>query len=382
MTPAPDASRWQRVRQDLMHRWPALIRSLPEQIQIVRDGGAIGLTDGSVVMRADWLGRVERSELVRAALHLAGHAALGHRPWRQHPSVRDARLDGAVRRFLSALGIDSDEADWSGDHHGAWPGVQVRAPGETWAARGESASARQSDPGGASSAPSTERASSAERRQDERAEVDEPTFDAHRSGVAGDLRAQRVMGRASARISPGHRQTDWRALLRLWLVQRSHRRWQFDRPARRRVEPFILPRLSGRQLRVAVALDISGSIDPRWFAQFFREIEALRGLVPLQLRLLTCDNRIHLDRALQGAAVLPPITGGGGTDFRPVFARLAGDAALDALIYCTDLIGDYPATIPPFPVFWLVPEVVRTAAARPPDPPFGRVLMMRETAAS
>lgn len=381
MYPGGDADRWQRVRQHLMHQWPALIRSLPARVEIVMQGGAVGLSDASVVVRADWLAQSSRAQLIQAALHLAAHAALGHRPWRQHASVADETLDGAAQRLLTSLGVAPSEVAWCADHHGTWPGVPVRAPGETWVVQPVAEPSIEQDSAAYRSAMLPDIALDTAPEESKSATSDGGDVRATTPRMAeagGGLRARQVTG--SATVNRDERGNDWRALLRLWLLQRSYQRWQFDRPARRRVEPFILPRLAGRQLRLAVALDVSGSIDPLWFEQFFREIEALRGLLPLQLRLLTCDNRIHLDRSIQGPATLPLFEGGGGTDFRPVFHRLAGDAALDALVYCTDLMGDYPVHPPHFPVFWLVPAVVRVAApSNQPDPPFGQVLSMRAT---
>jgi predicted metal-dependent peptidase len=49
------------------------------------------------------------------------------------------------------------------------------------------------------------------------------------------------------------------------------------------------------------------------------------------------------------------IQGGGGTDFRPVFAWLdAGRLDPDLLVYFTDAEGRFPETEPAFPVVWLV----------------------------
>lgn len=384
MPPGIDAARWQRVRQQLMPRWPSLLRALPERLQIVTQGVVVGLSDRTVVVRADWLTDCSMAELRQAQLHLAAHAALGHRPWRRHPVSTDPVLDRAAGDLLRTLGVDDSDADWHADHHGTWPNVRVQAPGETWAVQPKARPAHQAD---TVSAPARQvsvdpQAQGAPEVQEQSAAVSAGGGDppSSRQRVAGSGDAPRHPQRGSgtpARLS-AHRapQTDWRVLLRLWLLQRSYQRWQFDRPARRQVAPFILPRLAGRQLHLAVALDISGSIDPLWFEAFFREIEMIRGLVPLRLRVLTCDNRIHEDRPIQGAVVPPPFEGGGGTDFRPVFERLAGDAALDGLIYCTDLLGEYPKHPPRFPVFWLVPDVLRAASVRPSDPPFGQVLSM------
>ncbi|MDD4966374.1 VWA-like domain-containing protein [Halothiobacillus sp.] len=372
----PDETRWQLARRAMAARWPALIRALPEPCVMVRQGGAVGLADRVVVLRQDWLAQAPTHELHHALLHLAAHATLGHRTWRWHPAAVDARLDVEATDFLVSLGVPPEAAGWHDDHHGIWADVPVLLPGESLMARAEPEGSTSRD--AAASRDMT--LSMAEDDSDE--PID---FDAQQAAKVVAAR-QSTDGRSSSGFkgSAGTRitrdnSTDWRAVLELWLVSRVYQRWQFDRPSRRQAEPFILPRLAGKRLNLVLALDVSGSIDPAWARQFLFDAEQLRGKVNMQLRLLTCDNRIHDDRILSGALTLPE-TGGGGTDFRPVFSRLHGDSSVDALVYCTDLIGQYPEQAPHFPVFWLVPSALlratrgRPAALQPP--PFGRVLPM------
>ena len=49
-------------------------------------------------------------------------------------------------------------------------------------------------------------------------------------------------------------------------------------------------------------------------------------------------------------------TGGGGTDFRPVFRYVDEHPELEPnlLIYFTDGYGDYPDRAPAYPVMWLL----------------------------
>lgn len=373
--PVADEIRWHLARRALAPRWPALLRALPETCLLVRQGGAVGLADRVIVLRRDWLLQANVNELHKAVLHLAAHAALGHRPWRWHPADIDTRLDQQARDFLISLGVPPGEADWHDDHHGLWRDVPVAQPGESLMARTESQKNTTRD------AAAPQDAHSLMPEDDSGESI---VFDAEQAPEAAVARHSSD-GRSSS-VSKGggapvtlDDSTDWRAVLELWLVSRVYQRWQFDRPSRRQVAPFILPRLAGKRLNVALALDVSGSIDPVWVRQFLFEAEQLRGKVNLQLRLLTCDNRIHEDRILSGALSLPQ-TGGGGTDFRPVFSRLNGDSGVDALVYCTDLVGQYPAQPPTFPVFWLVPiALLRASRGRPAvlqPPPFGRVLPM------
>jgi predicted metal-dependent peptidase len=49
------------------------------------------------------------------------------------------------------------------------------------------------------------------------------------------------------------------------------------------------------------------------------------------------------------------ISGGGGTDFRPLFDWIEREhLSPDLLIYFTDAEGQFPAREPSFPVAWLV----------------------------
>lgn len=372
----PDETRWRLARRAMAARWPALVRALPEPCVLVRQGGAVGLADGVVVLRQNWLAQASTHELRHALLHLAAHAALGHRTWRWHPAAVDARLDQEATDFLVSLSVPLEEAGWHDDHHGIWSDVPVSQPGENHMVRAKPESGATRD------AAALQDMTSSMTENDSDEQID---FDAERADEVAAAR-QSTDGRSSSGFKGGagapmtlDDSTDWRAVLELWLVSRVYQRWQFDRPSRRQVEPFILPRLAGKRLNLVLALDVSGSIDPVWVRQFLLEAEQLRGKVNLQLRLLTCDNRIHDDRIMSGALALPE-TGGGGTDFRPVFSRLNGDSGVDALVYCTDLVGHYPEQPPHFPVFWLVPSALlrdtrgRSAALQPP--PFGRVLPM------
>jgi predicted metal-dependent peptidase len=56
------------------------------------------------------------------------------------------------------------------------------------------------------------------------------------------------------------------------------------------------------------------------------------------------------------AITLPEqVSGGGGTDFRPVFEWVAReDMGPDLLVYFTDAEGRFPEREPSFPVVWLV----------------------------
>lgn len=358
------------LRERLSRRWPALMRALPQQIRFVREGGNIGLSDRAVIIRRDWLKTADLPELQRALLHLAAHAALGHRPWRVRLTNLHRHLDQEASHVLRVLGVTAELSGWQDDHHGQWREAPTSEPGLDQQGR-----SRQNKP---STLPRTRLALNEPDANDALAE---PEQTAERTEHAEQAERSPNMDRpgegvgsrapvASARHQQGPTMDkDWRRLLQIWLTRRAWRNWRFDRPPRHNPAPFILPRLSGRDLNLAIALDISGSISDHWLQGFLAEIEHLRALIPMRLRLITCDNRIHEDRRDVHHPTAPLISGGGGTDFRPVFARLHGDGSLDALIYCTDLVGEFPKRPPAFPVFWLTPQTDRAA-------PFGSQLMI------
>ncbi len=346
--------RWRAAVTDLAAAYPALLHALPARLIEVQHGAAVGLSSAGVVARRDWLASAVSAEVQAAILHLAAHAALGHRPWRVPRAAASVALDAAAEQLLRDCGVPEAVTQWRGDHHGHWRGVPDSEPGEAMMARPEG------NPRAASSAEPIDASAKAPNETPEEASGDAPNAgdaaataaSGERSGVAGQGRGG---GRAGQALTAPARPMDWRALLTVWLTRRTYQRWQFDRPSRRVAPPLLLPRLGGRRVSLVLAVDVSGSIDPAWMDQFLAEAERLRAQLPLALRLITCDNRIHEDRPVQSLATVDARAGGGGTDFRPVFDALAHDAAVDALVYCTDLSGTLPTRAPAFPVFWLVP---------------------------
>jgi predicted metal-dependent peptidase len=151
----------------------------------------------------------------------------------------------------------------------------------------------------------------------------------------------------------------WRALLARFLATRAQEDYTFQRPQRRESDIF-LPRLRSESIEIHAVLDTSGSIGDAELSAFAAEIDALKGQVRARVTVHACD------RALAPAGpwtfepwqpiVLPDrLSGGGGTDFRPVFEWLqAGSANPDAVVYFTDACGDFPAHPPAYPVLWLV----------------------------
>lgn len=199
-----------------------------------------------------------------------------------------------------------------------------------------------------------------------------------RQDVNQSLRAASDMGRLPAALArrlgePARPRLDWATLLRRFILARAISDYSWSPPNRRHIHmDLYLPSPRSMILGdVALAIDTSGSVDERLFRAFCSELSAILEACDTRLLVYFCD-------AAAGEALVmvrndpPPALapkGGGGTDYRPVFAKVEADGLTPAcLIYLTDLECDrYPAE-PPYPVLWAVPGTARSR------PPFGEVL--------
>ena len=135
--------------------------------------------------------------------------------------------------------------------------------------------------------------------------------------------------------------------------------FHYARPARREGDA-ILPSLRSSAIDVFVAVDTSGSICTPEITQFVSEIDALKGQVSARITLLACDAQLSPDspwvfEPWESLSLPEGISGGGGTDFSPVFDWAGTQGALpELLVYFTDAQGRFPPSAPPFPVLWLV----------------------------
>ena len=180
--------------------------------------------------------------------------------------------------------------------------------------------------------------------------------------------------------------TPWEQVLRTQLMRGLARRpaLSWSRPSRsylanqgrcgpHRRMPFE-PGHSASQAvpRLALVVDVSGSIDDGLMQRFAREIEVLTRRLESGLVLVIGDDRVQrIEHFEPGHATLRgiPFKGGGGTDFTPLL-EAADQHRPDLTVVLTDLQG--PARYRPrCPVVWAVPEAFAQAV-----PPFGRLLSL------
>ncbi len=154
-------------------------------------------------------------------------------------------------------------------------------------------------------------------------------------------------------------QLPWRMLLARYMTMGARNDYTYTRPSRRE-GTAIFPSLRGTQLDIVVALDISGSVSDEEIAHCLAEINAIKGQLSAKITLLACDAKL----AEGGPWIYEPweeftaprdLIGGGGTSFKPVFEYV--DRVLqspDLLLYFSDAEGEFPPTMPAYPVIWLV----------------------------
>lgn len=155
-------------------------------------------------------------------------------------------------------------------------------------------------------------------------------------------------------------QLPWRMLLARYMTATAREDYSYSRPSNRRGEPAIFPRLRSHQVNVVTAIDVSGSIATRELKEFLGEINQIKAQIRAKVTLIACDAAIDPDGPWEYEPweefTLPKtFSGGGGTDFNPVFDWLAAqDLNPDLLVYFTDAEGAFPEQRPTFPTIWLV----------------------------
>lgn len=128
---------------------------------------------------------------------------------------------------------------------------------------------------------------------------------------------------------------------------------------------------------VVVARDTSGSIDNALCAEFSAQLGSITADVGCEAIVLDCDTQINAEyRLARGEAGPLEAKGGGGTDFAPVFARVAelqdDGEVIAGVIYLTDGDGHHTDLVPDCPVLWAM-----YGGGHRTEVPFGRVIQVK-----
>ena len=165
---------------------------------------------------------------------------------------------------------------------------------------------------------------------------------------------------------------DWREFLYGYIASHAKTTYSFTPPNMKYLYRGIyLPSLSSDLLRIIVAVDTSGSVDETLLGKFLGEVSSMMQQYPnYEIDLITADAKVQSHRTFLPGEVLDyNISGGGGTDFRPVFEYI--DQMIDyptILLYFTDGDGTFPKDEPSYNVLWIMPESI--------DVPFGEEVIL------
>ena len=151
---------------------------------------------------------------------------------------------------------------------------------------------------------------------------------------------------------------DWRDQLRHFITQISKDDYSWARPNRRYLAAGLyMPSLYDESMGdIVVGIDTSGSIDQKTLNAFGAEIKAIAAAVrPANIHVVYCDSEVnHVDRFGQHDELKFEMHGGGGTAFKPVFDYVEQEGLRpEALVYLTDLYGDYTFAAPEYPTLWV-----------------------------
>jgi len=130
-----------------------------------------------------------------------------------------------------------------------------------------------------------------------------------------------------------------------------------DRRQPHRIE--LKGRLSNHEVKIVVAIDVSGSISDDDMSAFLNEILfILKGIKNKEITVIQCDADIQSIEILKSAKDVKKVTrnGNGGTEFSPVFEYLKkNNLKNDILIYLTDGYGESELTVKPshFRTIWV-----------------------------
>jgi predicted metal-dependent peptidase len=122
--------------------------------------------------------------------------------------------------------------------------------------------------------------------------------------------------------------------------------WSFLRPSRRQeaADGFFLPGMVGRQVRVGVVVDTSGSMGTDELGQACSELVGILRVAGAETWVVACDARATEPRRLVRIDDLE-LVGGGGTDLREGFGALE-PIRPDVVVVLTDGLTPWPDDAP------------------------------------
>lgn len=151
-------------------------------------------------------------------------------------------------------------------------------------------------------------------------------------------------------------QLDWRSQLWRYLVHTPNDYSGFDR--RFIHQGLYLDHLEGESVEVYCCIDTSGSVGEEELSLFMGELKGILSAYPmLRCWLWYADASCYGPYELGADSEIPKPRGGGGTDFRPFFKKVAKTWSREkqaVCVYLTDGYGEFPKHEPELPTLWVV----------------------------
>ncbi len=169
----------------------------------------------------------------------------------------------------------------------------------------------------------------------------------------------------------------WKTLLRQYVGNsvKTGFRSSWKRPNRRLGEDFK-GKISKRTIKIAVAIDTSGSVSSEEFKEFISEIKGIMNSYKATINIIECDATIQKEYELKPYSKIDTkFKGRGGTDYKPVFDLLNKKREVDLLIYFTDLYCDFDGCNPKgYKIIW----ICTSKGNYENKPPFGKLIRIKK----
>lgn len=174
----------------------------------------------------------------------------------------------------------------------------------------------------------------------------------------------------------------WRTLLRRFVANsiKAGSKSSWKKPSRRYGDTQK-GHIADRTVALTLVIDTSGSIDDGMLKQFMDEVTSIQQAYKSTITVLECDAAVQREYKLKKFDKLKKdVHGRGGTSFKPPFKYIKEkNIRTDALIYFTDLEGDFPEKKPSIPVLWAWYDGGwGYHSSRGPQVPFGTVIKLEK----
>lgn len=150
---------------------------------------------------------------------------------------------------------------------------------------------------------------------------------------------------------------DWKSLFRRFMTDQVKQVTTWAKPNKRFFPRTYLPGVKREGMgEVVFIIDTSGSIGPEQLGIFQAVAnDIIQTVSPAAVHVVYADADVNrVDSYEVGEDIELEPVGGGGTDFRPAFERIAEEGWTPACAcYLTDLMGSFPDTEMTYPVLWI-----------------------------